>query len=95
MTKDKTTIKEFMPLQPPQLGTVTKKWVVFTADDMFIVLLKTRELGYGPEHDTADFEFDTEQDALFASGRYYNQNLGRTYPYFDRLLDVLDENQNA
>jgi len=66
-----TTIEEFMELQAPQLGLVNKRWVVFAEDDMFIVLLKSGQLGYGPEHDVVDFEFDTEQEALLASREYY------------------------
>jgi len=81
---------DFHKLDMPRPAAYGDKWVVMAARDMFLVLLKTGELAYGPDHKCEDYQFNTKVDAFFASTSYYNQNLGRTYPYIDEMLEELD-----
>ena len=57
---------------------------------MFLILLKTGELGYGPDYNPSEYHFESEGDAHFAAAVYYNQNRGRKYPYIDRMDYVLN-----
>jgi len=66
------------------------KWMVTATEDMFLALLKSGELVYGPEDIGGDYLFDTRVDAFFASAYYYNQHLGRSYPFIDEMLEELD-----
>lgn len=63
-------------------------WVVLAKNDMFLILLRTGELGYGPDYKPVEYHFDSESEAHIAAAYYYNQNRGRTYPYIDRMLYV-------
>ena len=60
-------------------------WVVLAKNDMFLILLKNGELGYGPDYNPVEYHFDSESEAHFAAAYYYNQNSGRQYPYVDRM----------
>ena len=85
---------DFHNLNTPTAG-FAGKWVILAQNDMFLVLLRTGELGYGPDYSPAAYQFDTEGEAHFAGAAYYNQNLGRTYPYFDRMQYVLKGGVNT
>lgn len=63
-------------------------WIVLATNDMFLILLKSGILEYGPDHMPKEYLFSSETDAHFAAARYYNDNKGLSYPYIDRLIEL-------
>jgi len=80
---------DFRHLDAPRPAGTDDKWVVLAANDMFLILLKTGELEYGPDYNPSDYQFEHELDAHLAASYYYNQNkMG--YPHADAMLNSAD-----
>ena len=74
---------------PRPAGSDNDKWIVISSKDMFLILLKTAELEYGPDHLPEDYQFEHELDAHFAASCYYNSNK-QPYPHADAMLNSAD-----
>jgi len=82
-------VEKFIALQAPAQNPFG--WYVMTEETTIDKLYFLATDGNVRIRDkTTGFFFDTEMNALFASAGYYNKNLGRSYPYIDRLIEVTD-----
>lgn len=85
---------DFHNLNAPAYGP-HGMWVVLAKNDMFLILLKSGELGYGPDYKPVEYHFESESKAHSAAAYYYNQNTGKQYPYLDRMNYVLAGKDSA